>query len=97
LIPVAVLEEGSWPTRALVLAVTRDRWFARSFDRSLVLGPTVSCTSLPSWSWCVTTVGPTQRGTDKPLCRRRRQGIHHEFSVSTGSLDEYRNLFERLL
>ena len=38
------LEEGLEAFEGTVLAVTHDRWFARSLDRFLVFGPTAPCT-----------------------------------------------------
>jgi len=46
------LEEGLAAYQGTALAVTHDRWFARSFDRFLIFGAdgTVSETAEPVWT-----------------------------------------------
>ena len=55
----AALQEGLEIYRGTVVAVTHDRWFARSFDRFLVFGADVSVYESPDPVWDETQVDPS--------------------------------------
>ena len=51
------LQEGLEIYQGTVVAVTHDRWFARSFDRFLVFGADASVYESPDPVWDATPVG----------------------------------------
>jgi len=51
------LQQGLEIYQGTVVAVTHDRWFARSFDRFLVFGADASVYESPDPAWAATQVG----------------------------------------
>ena len=76
------LEDGLEAFEGTVIAVTHDRWFARSFDRFLVFGADGRCTSRPSRSGM--KPGWPARGVSAPIATRGPQADPHAVAPFSG-------------